>query len=30
MSTIIASGENYDIAYANNYVVNAQKVLLLT
>ncbi|MGG6835015.1 UNVERIFIED_CONTAM: extracellular solute-binding protein [Streptococcus canis] len=25
MSTIIASGENYDIAFANNYVVNAQK-----
>ncbi|MBY5034253.1 ABC transporter substrate-binding protein [Streptococcus gallolyticus] len=25
MSTIIASGENYDIAYAHSYVVNAQK-----
>ncbi|MDV6872427.1 extracellular solute-binding protein, partial [Pseudomonas aeruginosa] len=25
MSTIITSGENYDIAFANNYVVNAQK-----
>lgn len=25
MSTIIASGENYDIAFANNYVVNSQK-----
>ncbi|MCP1639847.1 ABC transporter substrate-binding protein [Streptococcus gallinaceus] len=25
MSTIIASGESYDIAYAYNYVVNAQK-----
>ena len=25
MSTIIASGENYDIAFASNYVANAQK-----
>ncbi|MDR2276575.1 ABC transporter substrate-binding protein [Vagococcus fluvialis] len=25
MSTIIASGENYDIAFASNYVTNAQK-----
>lgn len=25
MSTIIASGESYDIAFAQNYVVNAQK-----
>lgn len=25
MSVIVSSGENYDIAYANNYVTNAQK-----
>ncbi len=25
-----SEGENYDIAFANNYVVNAQKVLTLT
>ncbi|GGH80037.1 putative aldouronate transport system substrate-binding protein [Pullulanibacillus pueri] len=25
MSVIVSSGENYDIAYANNYVANAQK-----
>lgn len=29
MSTIIASGENYDISFASNYVANAQKVLML-
>ncbi len=25
MSVITSSGENYDIAFADNYVVNAQK-----
>ena len=25
MNVIISSGENYDIAFANNYVINAQK-----
>ena len=30
MNVIISSGENYDIAFANNYVINAQKVLMLT
>ena len=25
MSVITSSGENYDIAFASNYVVNAQK-----
>lgn len=25
MSVIVSSGENYDIAYANSYVINAQK-----
>ncbi len=27
MNVIISSGENYDIAFAINYVINAQKVL---
>lgn len=30
MSVITSSGENYDIAFADNYIVNAQKVLMLT
>ena len=25
MNVIISSGESYDIAFANNYVINAQK-----
>ena len=30
MSVITSSGENYDIAFASNYVINAQKVPMLT
>ena len=30
MSLYTSSGENYDIAFADNYVVNAQRVLMLT
>ncbi len=30
MNVIISSGENYDIALANDYAINAQKVLMLT